>query len=147
MSVSFFEYVGETDIIKFFIVGAKSEFAASIRRARITIRRMCKQQWWFWLVILLVFLNTCTVAVEHYNQPRWLTEFLCKMAAMARSIFDKGSLLFLLFSLRRVLFLGCFRLRNGDPTLRPRTFCILFVSLQPLRLRRHHRLHLRSVLG
>ncbi len=38
---------------------------------------MCKQQWWFWLVITLVFLNTCTVAVEHYNQPRWLTEFLC----------------------------------------------------------------------
>merc|ERR1719232_1880112 len=58
------------------IAGAKSEFAASIRRARIVIRRMCKQQWWFWLVIVLVFLNTCTVAVEHYNQPRWLTEFL-----------------------------------------------------------------------
>ena len=58
--------------------GAKSEYAAKIRRARITIRRMCKQQWWFWLVILLVFLNTCTVAIEHYAQPQWLTEFLCK---------------------------------------------------------------------
>ena len=33
---------------------------------------------WFWFVIVLVFLNTCTVAVEHYNQPDWLTEFLCK---------------------------------------------------------------------
>ena len=33
---------------------------------------------WFWFVIVLVFLNTCTVAVEHYNQPEWLTEFLCK---------------------------------------------------------------------
>ena len=33
---------------------------------------------WFWFVIVLVFLNTCTVAVEHYNQPLWLTEFLCK---------------------------------------------------------------------
>ncbi len=29
-------------------------------------------------VILLVFLNTCCVAVEHYNQPQWLTEFLGK---------------------------------------------------------------------
>ena len=47
-------------------------------KARIKIRRMCKQQWWFWLVIILVFLNTCTVAVEHYNQPDWLTDFLCK---------------------------------------------------------------------
>lgn len=58
------------------LAGATSEFWASVRRARITIRRMCKQQWWFWLVIVLVFLNTCTVAVEHYNQPQWLTEFL-----------------------------------------------------------------------
>ena len=33
---------------------------------------------WFWFVIVLVFLNTCTVAVEHYNQPDWLTEWLCK---------------------------------------------------------------------
>jgi hypothetical protein len=33
---------------------------------------------WFWFVIVLVFLNTCTVAIEHYNQPVWLTEFLCK---------------------------------------------------------------------
>eukprot|EP00095_Tigriopus_kingsejongensis_P009066 maker-scaffold308_size214241-snap-gene-1.42 protein:Tk09066 transcript:maker-scaffold308_size214241-snap-gene-1.42-mRNA-1 annotation:"voltage-dependent p q-type calcium channel subunit alpha-1a-like" len=61
------------------LAGASSEFSASIRRARIKIRRMCKQQWWFWLVIVLVFLNTCTVAVEHYNQPQWLTEFLCKL--------------------------------------------------------------------
>ena len=33
---------------------------------------------WFWFVIVLVFLNTCTVAVEHYHQPDWLTEFLCE---------------------------------------------------------------------
>ncbi|XP_040575808.1 voltage-dependent calcium channel type A subunit alpha-1 isoform X2 [Lepeophtheirus salmonis] len=58
------------------LAGATSEFWARIRRARICIRRMCKQQWWFWLVIILVFLNTCTVAVEHYNQPQWLTIFL-----------------------------------------------------------------------
>merc|ERR1719189_1891920 len=72
------------------LAGAKSEFAASIRRARITIRRMCKQQWWFWLVILLVFLNTCTVAVEHYNQPRWLTEFLfyCEFVFLALFVFE-----------------------------------------------------------
>ena len=59
-------------------LGAKSEWAASIKRTKITIRKMCKMQWWFWTVITMVFLNTCTVAVEHYNQPQWLTEFLCK---------------------------------------------------------------------
>ena len=28
----------------------------------------------YWLVIVLVFLNTLTIASEHYNQPEWLTE-------------------------------------------------------------------------
>ena len=66
----------------FLSLGAKSEWAASLRRARITIRKLCKMQWWFWTVILMVFLNTCTVAVEHYNQPPWLTEFLCKLTLL-----------------------------------------------------------------
>ena len=35
-----------------------------------------KQQMFYWVVILLVFFNTCCVAVEHYNQPEWLTQFL-----------------------------------------------------------------------
>ena len=50
----------------------------TLKKFKFWVRRMCKQQWWFWLVIILVFLNTCTVAVEHYNQPEWLTDFLCK---------------------------------------------------------------------
>lgn len=28
----------------------------------------------YWLVIILVFLNTLTISSEHYNQPLWLTE-------------------------------------------------------------------------
>ena len=28
----------------------------------------------YWLVIVLVFLNTLTISSEHYNQPDWLTE-------------------------------------------------------------------------
>ena len=42
------------------------------------IRSVVKQQWFYWFVIILVFLNTCCVAVEHYNQPNWLTQFLGK---------------------------------------------------------------------
>ena len=34
------------------------------------------KQVFYWVVIVLVFLNTCCVAVEHYNQPHWLTHFL-----------------------------------------------------------------------
>ncbi|KAL7398098.1 hypothetical protein ABVT39_004406 [Epinephelus coioides] len=41
-------------------------------------RRKCraavKSVTFYWLVIILVFLNTLTIASEHYNQPNWLTE-------------------------------------------------------------------------
>ena len=29
----------------------------------------------FWLIIVLVFLNTCVLATEHYKQPAWLDDF------------------------------------------------------------------------
>ena len=45
-------------------------------KSRYVIRNIVKQQWFYWFVILLVFFNTCCVAVEHYNQPEWLTQFL-----------------------------------------------------------------------
>ncbi len=38
-------------------------------------RLVCKSQWMFWLIICLVFLNTCVLATEHHNQPPWLDEF------------------------------------------------------------------------
>ena len=59
--------------------GSNPEFWKNEKRFRFFIRRICKTSAWFWFVIVLVFLNTCTVAVEHYNQPKWLTEFLCKL--------------------------------------------------------------------
>ncbi|KAJ0064133.1 hypothetical protein NL108_000998, partial [Boleophthalmus pectinirostris] len=41
-------------------------------------RRKCraavKSVLFYWLVIILVFLNTLTIASEHYNQPHWLTQ-------------------------------------------------------------------------
>ena len=43
---------------------------------RYVIRGVVKQQSFYWAVILLVFFNTCCVAVEHYDQPDWLSEFL-----------------------------------------------------------------------
>ena len=75
---------------------ASKELWKQEKKLRFLIRRCCKvKSWhwsfvvtrefvivqtpaWFWFVIVLVFLNTCTVAVEHYHQPDWLTEFLCK---------------------------------------------------------------------
>ena len=49
---------------------------------RFVIRNVVKQQWFYWFVILLVFFNTCCVAVEHYNQPDWLTQFLGQLSTI-----------------------------------------------------------------
>ena len=45
------------------------------RRARRNCRRAVKSQVMFWLIIMLVFLNTCVLATEHYRQPKWLDHF------------------------------------------------------------------------
>lgn len=42
------------------------------------MRKTIKTQAFYWFVILLVFLNTACVAVEHKGQPQFLTDFLCK---------------------------------------------------------------------
>uniref|UniRef100_A0A4W3J3B8 Voltage-dependent L-type calcium channel subunit alpha n=1 Tax=Callorhinchus milii TaxID=7868 RepID=A0A4W3J3B8_CALMI len=47
------------------------------RRWNRCCRRRCraavKSVSFYWLVIILVFLNTLTISSEHYNQPMWLT--------------------------------------------------------------------------
>ena len=55
-----------------------SDFWAYEKKIRFWIRKTVKKQWFYWFVIILVFFNTFAVAVEHYNQPKWLTEFLRK---------------------------------------------------------------------
>ncbi len=57
-------------------VSAWREWAVRVhRRTRRACRRAVKSQLWFWAVIVLVFLNTCVLATEHYNQPQWLELF------------------------------------------------------------------------
>ncbi|XP_034447512.1 calcium channel, voltage-dependent, L type, alpha 1F subunit [Hippoglossus hippoglossus] len=50
----------------------------TLRRWNRVCRRNCrtavKSVTFYWLVLLLVFLNTSLSASEHYNQPDWLTE-------------------------------------------------------------------------
>ena len=43
---------------------------------RFKVRKMVKSKAFYWIVIVLVFLNTACVAIEHYNQPKWLDTFL-----------------------------------------------------------------------
>ncbi|KAL1129887.1 hypothetical protein AAG570_012831, partial [Ranatra chinensis] len=45
------------------------------RRMRRTCRKAVKSQGFYWLIIVLVFLNTGVLATEHYHQPQWLDQF------------------------------------------------------------------------
>ncbi|XP_022239678.1 voltage-dependent calcium channel type A subunit alpha-1-like isoform X4 [Limulus polyphemus] len=56
--------------------GACKTFWRAEKRFRFFIRHLVKTQVFYWVVIALVFLNTVCVAIEHYNQPKWLTVFL-----------------------------------------------------------------------
>ncbi|XP_055327220.1 voltage-dependent calcium channel type A subunit alpha-1-like isoform X2 [Paramacrobiotus metropolitanus] len=46
------------------------------KRLRLNIRKAVRTQKFYWCVIILVFLNTMCVAVEHKGQPAFLTTFL-----------------------------------------------------------------------
>ncbi|XP_062829996.1 voltage-dependent P/Q-type calcium channel subunit alpha-1A isoform X12 [Anolis carolinensis] len=46
------------------------------RRLRFYIRRIVKTQAFYWTVLSLVALNTLCVAIVHYDQPAWLSNFL-----------------------------------------------------------------------
>jgi voltage-dependent calcium channel L type alpha-1D len=45
------------------------------RRMRRGCRRAVKSQAFYWLIIVLVFLNTVVLATEHYKQSEWLDMF------------------------------------------------------------------------
>lgn len=61
----------------------EGSFWIAEKRFRFRVRHTVKSQWFYWFVIVLVFLNTVTVASEHYGQPQWLTDFLCKHSGEA----------------------------------------------------------------
>ena len=49
------------------------------KRFRLFIRRLVKHQLFYWIVIVLVFLNALCVGIEHNNQPAWLSDFFSKL--------------------------------------------------------------------
>ena len=42
------------------------------------IHTMVKSQFFYWLVIVLVFLNTLVLASEFHRQPKWMDDFQCE---------------------------------------------------------------------
>ncbi|KAJ0171022.1 hypothetical protein K1T71_013221 [Dendrolimus kikuchii] len=53
----------------------KKDFDKVNRRMKRACRRAVKSQTFYWLIIVLVFLNTVVLASEHYQQPPWLDYF------------------------------------------------------------------------
>ncbi|KAK0162142.1 hypothetical protein PV327_008504 [Microctonus hyperodae] len=51
------------------------DFERVNRRMRRACRKAVKSQAFYWLIIVLVFLNTGVLATEHYRQPDWLDNF------------------------------------------------------------------------
>nr|XP_037876781.1 muscle calcium channel subunit alpha-1 isoform X3 [Bombyx mori] len=53
----------------------KKDFDKVNRRMKRACRKAVKSQTFYWLIIVLVFLNTVVLASEHYRQPEWLDHF------------------------------------------------------------------------
>lgn len=61
-------------ILKWIYLFVSRQWRRWNRFCRRKCRAAVKSVTFYWLVIILVFLNTLTIASEHYNQPDWLTE-------------------------------------------------------------------------
>lgn len=53
----------------------RKDFDRINRRLRRACRKAVKSQAFYWLIIVLVFLNTGVLATEHNHQPPWLDDF------------------------------------------------------------------------
>lgn len=53
----------------------RKDFDRINRRLRRACRKAVKSQAFYWLIIILVFLNTGVLATEHNHQPPWLDDF------------------------------------------------------------------------
>ncbi|CAH0562347.1 unnamed protein product [Brassicogethes aeneus] len=70
------DQMGEEEIVQdSWFEKRKKNFERVNRRMRRSCRKAVKSQTFYWLIIVLVFLNTGVLATEHYNQPVWLDDF------------------------------------------------------------------------
>ncbi|XP_062827306.1 voltage-dependent L-type calcium channel subunit alpha-1F isoform X3 [Anolis carolinensis] len=76
---------------------AKTKFGRRMRRINRLLRKRCrlavKSVSFYWMVLILVFLNTLTIASEHYNQPDWLTQIQAYANKVLLSLFTLEMLL------------------------------------------------------
>lgn len=87
-------------------------------RTRRELRKAVKTQAFYWIVIVVVFLNSLTLALEHYGQPPFLTNFL-----------DIANKLFLgIFTVEMVIKMYCLGIHGYFASLFNRFDCLVVVS-------------------
>ena len=59
------------------------------------VHRLVKSQFFYWLIIILVFLNTIIVAVEFHKQPKFMDDFQCNLYKILIKIFFNINYFFL----------------------------------------------------
>ncbi|XP_053313773.1 voltage-dependent L-type calcium channel subunit alpha-1S isoform X2 [Spea bombifrons] len=67
-TASLYEMEGINKCISFF-----RQWRQWNRLLRRKCRELVKSRFFYWFVIIIIFLNTVTIATEHHNQPDWLT--------------------------------------------------------------------------
>ncbi|KAM7134266.1 LOW QUALITY PROTEIN: voltage-dependent L-type calcium channel subunit alpha-1D-like [Macrochelys suwanniensis] len=76
---------------------SKTKFCRRWRRMNRLLRKRSrlavKSVSFYWMVLILVFLNTLTIASEHYNQPAWLTQIQAYANKVLLSLFTLEMLL------------------------------------------------------
>ncbi|XP_065066624.1 voltage-dependent L-type calcium channel subunit alpha-1D-like isoform X2 [Rhopilema esculentum] len=87
-------------------------------RLRRHCRKIVKSQTFYWIVIIAVFLNSLVLAVEHYNQPHYVTMFL-----------DRANYFFLgLFTFEMLLKIYCLGFHGYHNSLFNRFDCLVVIS-------------------
>lgn len=81
---------------------AKKRLMKFHKKSRKKLRKVVKSQTFYWAVIIAVFLNSLILAVEHYNQPHYVTLFL-----------DRANYFFLcLFTVEMLIKVYCLGIHN-----------------------------------
>lgn len=81
---------------------AKKSVMKFHKKAKKKMRKVVKSQTFYWAVIIAVFLNSLILAVEHYNQPHYVTLFL-----------DRANYFFLcLFTVEMLIKVYCLGIHN-----------------------------------
>lgn len=125
----------------------KKDFDRINRRLRRACRKAVKSQAFYWIIILLVFLNTGVLATEHYRQPPWLKDIQGKCDDTQSTATQYRSLctISLLSRRRRKYRVRCsVHIGNGAEDVQFGLSRIFRIVIQPFRLFRCIWQHIRN---